>query len=238
MSQITKQSQPDFVARLGRSGLSGDGPLPEFSHDELAKLRGSRATAQKVSGWILTAAPISETEMLVYGYRALPKGVALTDLIRLVQQDAEQEKPSQDVSGRFGAASLFLARLPVKKRLPQLLYALRDQGIPGVAAMIHLRQGKIKRTYFASPEFRKIKDDLATMIAQDDGSDLDLRLTAQKIGGQSGRLLSPPDRDNGIAFFVTDPSPAADAMAVPSALIHTARTPERFSWSDTSSSPD
>ncbi len=186
----------------------GNGPFPDLTADELAKLRGDRPTARKLHGWIYCTAPVPGGQMLVHGYQSLPKGAALGDLIHYVETAARTAVPDENIAGKFGAASLFLAQLPAKKRLGQLLFALRDQGLTGIVAMAHIRQGKVKKTYFASQEDRKIKDDFATILAQGEDTSLDLELTAAKLGGQTANLLRPPDSQNGLAFLGVDLAPA------------------------------
>lgn len=208
---------PDLVAQLGPDGFIGDGPFPDVPKDTLADLLGPRATARRISGWIFCAAPLSDGSMRVHGYKSLPKNTALADLIHKVEAEVAQtipvaprQQPQQqaEIGDKFKAASLFLASLPIKKRLPQLLFALRDQGLGGIVALGHIRQGRVHKTYFATRQDRKINDDFKTLIKQRKDDSLDLDLTARKLGGEKGTIFLPEDPDNGLAFFGVDLTPA------------------------------
>ncbi|MCF2872358.1 hypothetical protein L0664_14885 [Octadecabacter sp. G9-8] len=216
---------PDFEAVLDVDGLSGSGqeggrPLPTIENAQLDKLRGARPTAHKVDGWILCAAPLAAGVALVHGYRALPKGVALSDLIRHVESAARAQvtRPrtaQPDAVDRLRDAAVAVSKMPRKKRIGQVLYAIRDAGLSGVAALAVIKNGRVKKIHFAAKSGVNVRDELRSVILnpKPDSDAIELDLIARSLGGASGTLYLPSDPDNGLAFFGVDlTAQAKDAL--------------------------
>ena len=205
--------KPDFEALLGADGLEsvGAGPLPAISAEHLDKLRAARPTAQKAEGWILCAAPLAAGLWMVHGYRGLPKGVALSDLIRTVETTARAQANNtktipNDAADRLREAAVALSKMPRKKRIAQALYAIRDTGLAGVTGLAVIKGGKVKKIHFATKSGVNVRDELRAAITNHtpDDESIELDLIASSLGGTSGTLFRPSDPDNGLAFFGVD----------------------------------
>lgn len=213
--------EPEFEAVLTADGFtplaqSPAANIPHLAVEQLDKLRGNRATAQKIDGWVLCAAPMPSGDRLVHGYRGLPKGATLSQLIRTVETAALAHTPAPatplpDDAEKLRQAALAVSSLPAKKRLGQLLYALRDAGFSGVEALAVIERGKARKLHFASKAAVNIRDELRAVIDQQDAEDaqVDLDLIAGSLGGTTGSLFMPHDPSNGVAFFGVDLTPAA-----------------------------
>lgn len=201
---------PDFMACLGAKGFdpSLDGEVPDLAGEQLTKLLGARPTAHKIDGWILCAAPITGGQSLVHGYRRLPKGVPLPDLIRAVETEARAHNAPapEDATDRLRTAAQALSLMPPKKRMGQALYAIRDAGISGVAAMAHVNNGKITKLFFTNKSAVNTRDELGTVVEAPEDQDIntELDLIARSMGGTTGSLLRPTNPKNGLVFFGVD----------------------------------
>lgn len=220
---IVAHPEPEFEAVLTADGFAPSAQregavMPQIASDQLDKLRGNRATAQKIDGWVLCAAPMPSGARLVHGYRGLPKGAALSDLIRNVEKAALaltglETDPQPDETGKLRQAALAVSSLPVKERLGHLLYAVRDAGFVGIQVLAVIKNGRVRKMHSTNKAAVNVHDELRAVIGDHnaEGAQLDLDLIAGSLGGTSGRLFMPDDPANGLAFFGVDLTPASNA---------------------------
>jgi hypothetical protein len=202
---------PDIVGRIESDGRISGADIPTLTNYEIKVLRASKATAHKLVGMIVCAAPIEGGNVLLHFYKRLPKGVRLTDAIAFAKQQADEEtsKPTQSrgAADPVSFAYSAIADLPVKSQPEHFLNALTDQGFHGVAAIATITNGKVGRIVFQKPEFAQNKDALKlafqNALAGTD-TQLDVKLLAQSMGARSAVIILPSIVNRGVALFGVD----------------------------------
>ena len=217
MSDQPLKFTPDAVGRIDSKNRIFGENLPDLSKESLKVLRASKATAHKLQGMIVCAAPMMGNSILLHCYHRLPKGARLNDAVTFAKEEADKFEMARPASIAAQTRATFddgvsrafqsVVGLKPKHQAKQFLHALQDGNVKSAFALAPITNGKLGKIVFHKSEHAHVVDALRHAMSQslkDEETQLDLTVLAKQLHAKNLEFLKPSKTDRAVVIALLD----------------------------------